>query len=207
MNTTIYPKHTPWGAPHTTTIVAEGIVRYTTGSHGGYWLSQERVASMPDGLRPKELEVDCGAWFEEDEQWTLVALAFQMYFDDGAIQVARRTVVNWMPEVWEAWTGEKVTPAMSHRRAREVFLEQHKSDQIVVAAFGSWDKTVPKGMVGVVAVTGGRVSGTLKPPETYWLVDEAEYADAHEQPGYTGDFVIDPSRHQPWPREVLVKAA
>lgn len=206
MNTTIYPQHTPWGAPHSMRVVTEGIVRYTTGSHGGYWLSSDRIESMPDGLRPKELE-DQGAWFEEDQDWSLVALAFPMYFDAEAIQSARRTVLNWMPDIWEAWTGEKVTPAMSHCRAREVFLTQHKNDQIVVSAFGSWDKSVPTGMVGVVAVTGGRSVGNLNPPATYWLVDEIEYAEAHKQPGYTGDFVIDPARHQPWSREVLAKAA
>lgn len=207
MNTNIYPKHTPWGDPHSIRVVAEGVVRYTTGGHGGYYLSAERVASMPDGLRPKELDADRGAWFEEDEEWALVALAFPMYFEEDAIQSARRTVLNWMPEIWEAWTGETVTPAMSYRRARDVFLEQHKEDQIVVSAFGSWEKTVPKGMVGVVAVTGGRSSGTLNPPLTYWLVDETEYAEARKEPGYTGDFVIDPTRHQTWSRKVLAKAA
>ncbi len=207
MNTTIYPKHTPWGEPHSIRVVAEGVVRYTTGGHGGYYLSAERVASMPDGLRPKELDADRGAWFEEDEEWALVALAFPMYFEEDAIQSARRIVLNWMPEIWEAWTGETVTPAMSYRRARDVFLERHKDDQIVVSAFGSWERTVPNGMVGVVAVTGGRSSGTLNPPLTYWLVDETEYAEARKEPGYTGDFVIDPARHQTWSREVLAKAA
>ncbi|PNE59608.1 hypothetical protein A8H39_00220 [Paraburkholderia fungorum] len=209
MNTTMYPKHSPWGAPHSISVVAEGIVRYTTGSHGGYWLSPERVAAMPAGLRPMQhLDGDGSAWFEEDQEWAIVELAFPRHFDAKGQEAARKLLIDWMPDIWEAWTGEKLAPESSYTRRLAAFFEKHQNDQIVTGAYGSWDKRVPKGMVGVVALTGGRSpKGQLHGPESCWLVDEKEYGDAYKQPGYLGYFVIDPARHQPWSREVLAAAA
>lgn len=209
MNDTIYPQHTPWGAPHSRRIVVDGIVRYTTASHGGYWVSPERVASMPQGLRPtKHLDSDGGAWFEEDQEWAIVELAFPQHFGSQNQEPARRLLKDWMPEIWEAWTGETLTPETSYTRRREAFFKKHQDAQVVTAAFGSWHKLVPKGKVGVVAMTGGRPpQGKLTAPESYWLVDENEYGDALRNPGNMGHFVVDPTRHQPWHQEALAAAA
>ena len=209
MNDTIYPKHTPWGAPQTRRIVVEGIVRYTTGSHGGYWLSPARVASMPQGLRPAQnLDSDGGAWLEEDQEWAIVELAFPQHFDSKNQESAQRLLKDWMPEIWEAWTGEKLTPETSFTRRREEFFQKHQNAQVVTGAFGSWHKLVPKGKIGVVAMTGGRPpNGMLTAPETYWLVDENEYVEALKRPANVGYFVVDPTRHRPWPQEALAAAA
>ena len=45
------PTDTPWGHPDTVTEIAPGIISYSTPSHGGIWLSDQRVASMPKALR------------------------------------------------------------------------------------------------------------------------------------------------------------
>jgi hypothetical protein len=42
---------TPWGSSQSSRELAPGIVRYDTASHGGYYLSPERVAQMPAPLR------------------------------------------------------------------------------------------------------------------------------------------------------------
>ena len=59
------PVETIWGVPDTTNQVLPGVWHVKTPSHGGYVLSDERQASMPDALRPlfdqvviKELDPD-----------------------------------------------------------------------------------------------------------------------------------------------------
>lgn len=204
MNQTDFPNHTPWGAPQSTHVIDEGIVRYSTASHGGYWLSASRIAEMPDGLRPTaHLDGDGGAWFEEDLESAIVTLAFPHHFDSEAQVSARKLVIDWMPEIWEAWTGERLSPEASYTRRRDAFLEQHRNEQLVLSAVGSWDKRVPEGVVGLIATLGGRSPcGEHAGTETYWLVPEREYHDAFETPGHMGYFIIDQARHQPWSRDV-----
>src|SRR4051812_49058082 len=78
------PVETPWGHPDTVTEIAPGIVSYSTPSHGGIWLSPERIGEMP---RPLQEFVPFGGkqsgpgrWFEEDCDWSVVALAFPQFF-------------------------------------------------------------------------------------------------------------------------------
>ena len=42
---------TPWGVAEDAVEVAPGITRYDTPSHGGYHLSEERLAQMAEDLR------------------------------------------------------------------------------------------------------------------------------------------------------------
>ena len=67
---------TPWGKPDTQTVIAEGIIAVTTPSHGGIWLSPERLAEMPEHLRSCSFTHD--NWFEEDTAWCAVALTWPL---------------------------------------------------------------------------------------------------------------------------------
>lgn len=79
---------TPWGLSDSQTIVAPGIVFYSTPSHGGYGLSPERnaevLAKFP-GFVPF-----CGhaGWYEEDCDWAAVALTFPDLFPTEAARHA-----------------------------------------------------------------------------------------------------------------------
>ncbi|HEX4609801.1 MAG TPA: hypothetical protein VH092_16500, partial [Urbifossiella sp.] len=42
---------TPWGASQSSREIAPGIIRYDTASHGGYYVSPERMLTMPKPLR------------------------------------------------------------------------------------------------------------------------------------------------------------
>ncbi len=69
----------------------------------------------------------------------------------------------------------------------------HQHERIVVSAFGDWHKDVPKGMVGVVAVLGGRTPyKNIDKSEQYFLVPAEEYANKKVF------FVVDPERHAVW---------
>ena len=62
---------TPWGKPDQQTVIAEGIVKVYTPSHGGIWLSQARRDSMPDQYRDIPTFAG-GNWYEEDCDWAIV---------------------------------------------------------------------------------------------------------------------------------------
>ena len=86
------PVNTPWGKPDVWSNVAEGIATYSTPSHGGYWLSRERMLQMPANLRQCSFTRD--NWFEEDCSWCAVVLAFPQYFEDAHYKAAKRTYDN-----------------------------------------------------------------------------------------------------------------
>ena len=79
---------TPWGPAQTESEVAPGIIFYTTAGHGGYWLSPDRMAFM-EAEFPFTTFAG-GSWFEEDQDWAAVVIAFPQFFDDRAIWNACR---------------------------------------------------------------------------------------------------------------------
>lgn len=85
-------RHTPWGMSQTVTPVTEGIEFHTTPSHGGYFVSAERQAEMPDWM-PKKV------WYEEDCDWAFVALAFPSVFPPEAIPAAKRLINLFCPDL------------------------------------------------------------------------------------------------------------
>ncbi len=82
---------TPWGLSHTHEEIAPGIALITTASHGGYHLSEERWTQLQN-VFPFFSTYAGGAWFEEDQDWAMVALAFPECFSDESIRGAVLTV-------------------------------------------------------------------------------------------------------------------
>jgi hypothetical protein len=78
---------TPWGVPDSAKRIAEGITFYSTPSHGGFHLSPERMAAMPEHLRACSFTKDC--WFEEDLSWCAIPLAFPEYYPEEDRKVAQ----------------------------------------------------------------------------------------------------------------------
>lgn len=91
---------TPWGLADHVREIAPGIVRYDTPSHGGYYVSPERVLTMPKPLR--EFEPWAGPnWYEEDCDWAVVALAFPQFFPADHQEAALATLKSYKPELYE----------------------------------------------------------------------------------------------------------
>ena len=88
--------HSPWGTPDHVLPVAEGIAFVTTPSHGGYRLSSERLAAMPEHLRIDRLNT---GWFEEDCDAAMVAVTFPKYFSAIQVQAAWDSLKRWHKEV------------------------------------------------------------------------------------------------------------
>jgi hypothetical protein len=95
-------KETPWGPAQTSELLADGIISYSTSSHGGIWLSPERRKQLPyakNWLGGKE-------WWEEDCDWAVPYLFFSKeirayntgYNIEENIIAARKTVESFHPE-------------------------------------------------------------------------------------------------------------
>jgi hypothetical protein len=108
------PTSTPWGAPDFCEQIAPGWWRVETPSHGGFLLSPERLADIPQ----QHLDATFGmngqhGVFEEDCDWCVPVLAFQDEYRayceregdtaehiDRVIQAAHDTLNNWLMKDW-----------------------------------------------------------------------------------------------------------
>lgn len=169
--------HTPWGWPDHVVRYAEGILRLSTPSHGGFHVDEARTARMPAPLRNTD------GWYEEDEQWAKVAAAFPDLFTAYEREQAEKTLRNWEPDIWEELHGRKLDPSESFVRERERFEADHTADWVVISASRSKDHP---GQVECGATLGGRRDTAQT---RLFLVPSGEY-----QMGRHG-FVIDEKRH------------
>lgn len=81
--------NTPWGKSQGREILAPGICFYSTASHGGYFVSKAVRAVMP-----KEY-VNPDGWYEEDCEWSKVALSFPHLFAPRIVEIAKETYATW----------------------------------------------------------------------------------------------------------------
>lgn len=88
---------TPWGKAQTQKDLGEGISFVTTERHGGYKLDRQRNAKVPAYMRKK------GGWYEEDCEWSSVALTFPQLFSKEVVDVAKRTLERYFPTAYEKW--------------------------------------------------------------------------------------------------------
>jgi hypothetical protein len=78
---TPHPTSSPWGQPQGWEKVIPGVWQCHTASHGGWWLSDERLAAMPEYLKAQTFN-RAKQWFEEDSDWALVVRAWPDEFDE-----------------------------------------------------------------------------------------------------------------------------
>jgi hypothetical protein len=181
------PARTPWGKPDQVKNWADGIAQVSTARHGGLWVSPARRKQMPEAFqRPN-------GWYEEDCEWSLVVVSFPDEFPAEQVVAARTTAKRWYPDEYMAATGETLTAEDSHVLAERELRVKHASDYIGVCAWGDWAEDVPKGMVKVAAVRGGR-------DENYQYAsnDHATFLipnDEYDRRGPLG-FIVDEARHQ-----------
>ncbi len=176
-------KSSPWGAVQNSEHLGSGIYSVSTSSHGGIFVPPELNRQIPAYLR------NADGFYEEDSDWAIPALAFpQVEWFAKNQDGAKNTLKKWRPNEYEKFFGVKLNEGESPVRDKELFNERNKGNYVVSAAWGSWHKQVPKGMVGALA--------RRKEPydEAYFLVPEKEYDARHKT--RTGIFVVDLTRHQ-----------
>lgn len=94
--------YTPWGFSDGKETLAEGIVSYSTPSHGGIRLSPERQAQLPPGLDNFLHNLE---WWEEDCDWAVPYVFFaddikaygKAYHFEETLQAAKSTVQRYHP--------------------------------------------------------------------------------------------------------------
>jgi len=185
-------KYSPWGPIQDTTEITEGVSFVSTAGHGGLKLDRKRNAEMPEALRRK------GGWYEEDCEYSLVMVGLPQYFKPEEVARAHQTAKNWFPDEYEAFTGTIIPLNESYIKQERQFAIDHANDYVVVAAWGDWNKAVPKGMVGVAACKGGDRNTERR----CFLVPDDEYKTR----SHFG-FVIDTARHQPIDEATLTNFA
>lgn len=163
------PSYTPWGAPQTVKTLADGVISYTTSSHGGIFVRSDVNEQIPDYAR------DAEGWYEEDCGWAIVAYFLPHVLPDEH-EEAISTLKHWFPEIYERATGTVLQPGESHSKDEQMFHAAHQDDYIVVTAWGEWHEQVPDGMIAVFATKGGKVKGYNHPSDERWfLIPEEEY--------------------------------
>ena len=174
------PVHTLWDAPQTAEQRLPGVWSVTTASHGGFVLSDERQAAMPEALRGD------GNSYEQDVNWSLVILGFEAGFKaasdplfDIARDLAHQTARHWLPHRYSDFTGQVLEPSESHVLKKIALYEAAIGEIGVRAAWGDWADWVPSGKVGL---TGQRITGcdhlgfaTYDGPDFKGLCDAAHY--------------------------------
>jgi len=109
------PTWTPWGTPDHAEQVMAGIWSLSTPRHGGFYVSAERRKASPF-LQAWAAYSFNGqgrvGWFEEDCDWSLVALAFEdewkAWRGDSAereLQGARQCFEHWIAKKKEGRNG------------------------------------------------------------------------------------------------------
>ena len=160
---------TPWGTADWVSHTAPGAVQVSTPGHGGVKLSRERNRSIPSALR------NSSGWYEEDVEAGIVA----WYHPDACPQkgqstdevaaAGKATIMRWMPEEYEAATGEVIPPGVSYIKDEKTWLREHADKEIAVSAVTMPDRA---GYVAVTVCRGGRLGAS---PERVVAVPKDEY--------------------------------
>lgn len=171
---------TPWGKAQTTDVLAEGIVFYSTASHGGFKLDRTRNALVHPAWR------DRGGWYEEDCEAAKVIVTFPSLFSEKTVEAAHRTLKNWFPDAYERIYRVTLAPSESFKKDEQRFYEEHAADWIVISGVASKERP---GFVECLATKGGTRG---KGGERRFLVPDDEYRACRRFA-----FVIDEARHAP----------
>lgn len=98
---------TPWGhVDHVKDISGDlQLIRADAASHGGFGVSLN--AKMPKHLQSPGIRSGEYLWFEEDQDWALVAVAFPQHFHTEARPVARQILLDLYPEIFTVHFGRE----------------------------------------------------------------------------------------------------
>lgn len=85
---------TPWGPSQHTYLYGPGVTQASTAGHGGIHLTDRRNLAV----NPVWRRADC--WYEEDCDWSIVALTFSDLFSMEQLATAHRLAEEYYPEAY-----------------------------------------------------------------------------------------------------------
>lgn len=141
---------TPWGQSQGIQFCDPQrlIAKVHTAGHGGYRVHVD--LSMPEPLASiGQIEPSLGPfrWFEEDDAWAAVVIAFPQWFAPGLDASAQDTLRDCFPQAYEAHYGVKLTPAQSRTLATLEWEEKTKDNFTLVTGYSDRHWDVPEGKV------------------------------------------------------------
>ena len=105
---------TPWGAPDIADNLGDGIILYSTPSHGGVYIPNELLECIPDAFffSGNFAQQRRDGWFEEDCDMAIAIVFFPEHFRRVNIPAHFDTV--WTPSVRALthWHSEALTTAL-----------------------------------------------------------------------------------------------
>jgi len=125
-----------------------------------------------------------GNEFEEDCEVSRIILAFPDSFSKNRTEQAMRWLIDYHPDMYEAYTGKAPEVLESHALRAQAFSKMVKNFYVSVSARGSWDENTPDGFVSCLCIRGGRDCESSSTPEdrAVFLIPEEEY-DARPRGG------------------------
>ncbi len=93
---------TPWGKAQSAEEIGPGIIRYSTASHGGYFLNAAANAKVALLLKQATFcQQGLKGWYEEDCDWAVVVYTFKEYFDNKHYNAAIGTLKEHFKDAWD----------------------------------------------------------------------------------------------------------
>lgn len=90
-------RSSPWGAVQDSEVIADGIVYVSTASHGGIWVSADRLPRIQKVFQDyAEYWSGSCQWFEEDCAAQCVVVSFPEYFGPDQVESAWATVRRYV---------------------------------------------------------------------------------------------------------------
>lgn len=171
----------------------------STASHGGYWISQERLLEL-QRIFPNQTS----QWFEEDCDWCIVVVAFPFLAPEkGTRELAKRTMKDWHPDLYESFFDEKLLEGQSYKRDNDLFAERTRDRLVVISVEKKVKDRDGNEYVQAVASMGGeRKAGTLL--TLFWIPKERfQRKRRHSYVIQPEDLTVDPSKYDHGAIEVV----
>lgn len=136
---------TPWGQSDGQKTLAEGVVYFSTASHGGVRLSSAQNGQIPAGA--KRCDLRRRGWYEHDVHANIPILVFGLG-NAAELAAAKQNLADWDPDAYRAIFGELPKVEDSRELQRREFEQRTRDQFVVVSAIGGPGRGVPAGQVG-----------------------------------------------------------
>jgi hypothetical protein len=166
--------YSPWGKIQNKLDIAAGIKFVSTAGHGGLMISEKLAIKNLPQIALKEGILYSGYYcFEEDCAYAIPVFIMDIpLLPNANHSIAEKTVKNWYPDIYEAFTKIKLNLEDSWMLRKRKHIEDIKDKMVAVAA-----SSTTNNMVIVTACKGGRdENGNYKGKCFEYLVSSEDYS-------------------------------
>jgi hypothetical protein len=120
----------PWGIVDIVTKFDDGVEFISTASHGGFKLDRAHNSKIMPEMRKS------GGWYEEDCEYSIVALTFPELFTRDDVEKAKKVFCDWYPRQYAKMFNEDIENlrGKSYTYDLECFNLENRNNWIVISA-------------------------------------------------------------------------